>query len=186
MADYQPTSGRSLSLPCIVCGEPFTFTTKAKGRYPRFCSDLCRIGRARREIEPKECATCGEAFLPQRITRTAKSHGLYCSLACRPQSHPIEVHELEAHERGHHQRRRARMKMAPDIERVDDREIFNRDGWVCRICDKPVDPAVKWPRHETVCLNHIVPLSKGGQHASSNLQCAHWICSSRRGDRATS
>lgn len=182
MADYQPTSGNSISLPCIVCGEPFSFAIKPKGRYPRFCSELCRKGRGRRQIEPKACETCGETFLPPRLAKGNTANGRYCSMPCRPQSHPIEATDLEAHDRGHNQRHRARLRCAV-VDQVDDRDIFSRDGWRCGICGEPVDAAVRWPDVNTVCLSHIVPLSKGGQHVAANLQCAHWLCSSRRGDR---
>ena len=48
MAEYQPTSGRIVSLSCIVCGAGFVYITQSKGRYARFCSDGCR---AKRRIE---------------------------------------------------------------------------------------------------------------------------------------
>ena len=61
MAGYEPTSGRIVSLSCIVCDTPFTYATKNKGRYRRFCSDDCRTRRHYREITSRECAKCGSA-----------------------------------------------------------------------------------------------------------------------------
>jgi hypothetical protein len=121
--------------------------------------------------------------LPQRVARSNQQHGLYCSLLCRPQCERIDPRELEAHDRRDRQVTRARRKGADPIERVDDRDIFERDNWICRICSRPVDRSLKAPDHWAVCLNHVVPLSKGGDHTPNNLQCAHWICSSLRADR---
>jgi 5-methylcytosine-specific restriction endonuclease McrA len=184
MADYQPTSGTVISLGCIVCGERFTYVTKAKGRYARFCSVSCRTERSRRVIDPINCKTCGEEFRPQHVARSERHRlGLYCSLACRPQSERLPPIELRANNRGHNQRSRARCKGAEIVLRIDDRDIFERDGWRCGICGDPVDPTLKAPHHYAVCIDHIVPLAKGGQHTPENIQCAHWICNSRKGDK---
>lgn len=183
MAKYQPTSGRVIRLECLICATPFDYVVRSKGRYARLCSDPCREKRARRVIKPKKCLTCGADFLPQRVSRSNKTHGLYCSLTCRPQCDRISLDELAAHERMYRQASYARGKGAPVVEHVDFRAIFERDGWTCGICRKPVDPALEAPHEEAACINHIVQLSHGGEHTAENLQCAHWICSSLRADR---
>lgn len=183
MASYQPTSGQAVSLPCIVCGTAFTFATKSKGRYPRFCSSGCKLKRSRRATKPKHCATCKGPFLPQRVPRSNLTHGLYCSRPCRSQPTKLPPLVLAAHDRRDRQVARARSKGADPIERVDGPAIFERDGWKCGICGEPVDSTLAWPHHYSVCLNHILPMSRGGDHTPTNLRCAHWICSSRRGDR---
>lgn len=185
MADYQPTSGRQISLHCIVCDAPYTYVTKARGRYVRFCSAVCREKRNKRTLVEIPCKTCGTMFLPRRVSREGRAKGLaaYCSLKCRPQSQPVDPVEKAALDRMHNQRSYARVKGAEVIERIDDREIFKRDGWRCGICKEPVDPNLKFPHHYAVCIDHIVPLAHGGQHVRTNLQCAHWLCNSLKGDR---
>lgn len=183
MAEYQPTSGRVIRLACLVCSADFDYVVQRKGRYARFCSEACREKRGRRVIKPKQCSTCRAEFLPKRVARANKTQGLYCSLACRPQCERISPDELAAHERMYRQASYARGKGAAVVHHVDWRAIFERDGWTCGICRQSVDPSLEAPDEEAACINHIVPLSRGGEHAAENLQCAHWICSSLRADR---
>lgn len=79
-------------------------------------------------------------------------------------------------------RRRARLRGA-EVEKFDHREIFERDGWTCGICEEPVDPALEYPHPMSASLDHIVPLSKHGNHVRSNVQCAHFLCNSLKADR---
>jgi len=186
MADYQPTSGKAITLPCVVCSTEFTFTTKRRGRYPRFCSPQCKVQRTSRALRAETCRTCGSGFHPKHLSQTQREagHGLYCSMACRPQSQALPVDELAAHERMYRQMSYARGKGADVVDQVDWRDVFDRDGWVCGICGEAVDPTLEAPDHEAACINHVQPLSKGGGHSAENLRCAHWICSSLLADRA--
>lgn len=71
-------------------------------------------------------------------------------------------------------RHKARLKNAPAVEKVSRLEIAERDGWICHICGKPVTKK-NWS------LDHLTPLSKGGEHTAKNIALAHRICNSRRG-----
>jgi 5-methylcytosine-specific restriction endonuclease McrA len=70
-------------------------------------------------------------------------------------------------------RRRARMYGSTAYEVIDKRIVFERDKGICHICQLPADPK-KWE------LEHIVPLSKGGQHNYSNVAVAHRSCNARK------
>lgn len=70
--------------------------------------------------------------------------------------------------------RRARKKNAPSIEKIDREALFNRDGWICWLCGQPVTI-------DTVSLDHVIPLSRGGAHTADNLRTAHRLCNSRKG-----
>ena len=78
-------------------------------------------------------------------------------------------------------RRRAWKHGNGDCERFARTEIGERDGWVCWLCDLPVDPALNWPDRMCQSLDHVVPLSLGGTHTRDNSRIAHWICNVRRG-----
>lgn len=55
---------------------------------------------------------------------------------------------------------------------------------VCGICGKPVDPAYKYPHPLSRCIDHIIPISKGGHPSDlENLQLAHWTCNRQKSDK---
>ncbi|MER5354341.1 HNH endonuclease signature motif containing protein [Kitasatospora sp. NPDC002551] len=69
-----------------------------------------------------------------------------------------------------------------EIERLDPREIYERDGWFCRICGAAVDPDLSWPDLWCATLDHRVPVTAGGGHTADNVQLSHWLCNLRKGD----
>jgi 5-methylcytosine-specific restriction endonuclease McrA len=55
---------------------------------------------------------------------------------------------------------------------------------VCGICGKPVDKSLKWPHPMSACVDHIIPLEKGGHPSDiSNLQLAHMCCNRAKSDK---
>jgi len=65
-------------------------------------------------------------------------------------------------------------------------KVIQRDSGICQICGKPID---KTSFNGKGCgalyptIDHIIPLSKGGGHTWNNVQLAHLICNSTKGDR---
>lgn len=78
--------------------------------------------------------------------------------------------------------RRVRLEDAT-TERFDPREVYDRDGWICGICGRPIDRELAWPDPGSVSLDHVLPLAAGGEHSRANTQAAHWICNVRKGAR---
>ena len=55
---------------------------------------------------------------------------------------------------------------------------------VCGICGKPVDLSLKYPHPLSPCIDHIVPIAKGGHPSDiDNLQLAHWTCNRQKSDK---
>lgn len=55
---------------------------------------------------------------------------------------------------------------------------------VCGICGKPVDFTKKYPHPLSPCIDHIVPVAKGGHPSDiDNLQLAHWTCNRQKSDK---
>lgn len=55
---------------------------------------------------------------------------------------------------------------------------------VCGICGKPVDFSLKYPHPLSPCIDHIIPIAKGGHPSDiSNLQLAHWTCNRQKSDK---
>lgn len=56
---------------------------------------------------------------------------------------------------------------------------------ICGICGKPVDKkAYKFPHPLSACIDHIIPIDKGGHpSAIENLQLAHLCCNREKSDK---
>lgn len=67
--------------------------------------------------------------------------------------------------------------------RVSRAAVFRRNGWICGLCHEPVNPALRFPHTGSASLDHILPLSRGGDHISSNCQLAHLGCNTSKGAR---
>lgn len=55
---------------------------------------------------------------------------------------------------------------------------------VCGICGKVVDFSLKYPHPLSACIDHIIPIAKGGHPSDiDNLQLAHWTCNRQKSDK---
>lgn len=54
--------------------------------------------------------------------------------------------------------------------------VFRRDNWTCGICGRKINKRLKWPMPFSPSIDHIVPLSKGGNDNPANVQAAHLRC----------
>jgi hypothetical protein len=68
-------------------------------------------------------------------------------------------------------------------ESFNNRDIFNRDRWICGICRRKISRKLRWPHPKSVSLDHIIPMSEGGPHTRANCRAAHVKCNLRRSNR---
>lgn len=54
--------------------------------------------------------------------------------------------------------------------------IRERDNQMCHLCNK-------WVSIHEASLDHVIPLSRGGEHTAENILLAHKVCNSKKGDR---
>lgn len=155
--------------PCEECALAFV------GRQAnRFCSRRCESrwwGRARYVNTPTreyQCEQCGQAFV--RSGRHGKPR--YCSRECYQQTDVYrDMRSRYAHNR------RVRLRGGEKVYRS---RIFERDGWVCQLCHRKVDPDLKWPHPLSASIDHIIPAAADGTHEPLNVQLAHLRCNSLR------
>jgi len=69
--------------------------------------------------------------------------------------------------------RRARMGGSANVEPVLRQAIYDRDKGICGICGEFVE-------RKAMTLDHLVPISRGGEHTADNLQTAHRVCNCRK------
>lgn len=73
----------------------------------------------------------------------------------------------------HNAMRKALRRHSPQATPVDRIAIANRDHWRCHLCGKKI-------RRQDLTLDHLIPVSQGGQHVDSNVAAAHRSCNSSR------
>lgn len=162
---------------CKGCGVEFTTTHKMRA----WCGNACRKRhelqdalRLYRERRPTlaTCASCGEQF--QRPYR----RGIHktCSELCARRMAAAGIKAQKA-------RRRAR-KRGAFIETVRDAVVIARDKGMCHICGKTVNLKALVPHPKAPTLDHVIPLSRGGEHSYRNVRLAHFICNSVKGSSA--
>lgn len=172
-------------LICKHCGKEFESETKRK-----YCSNICRDKEADikdrvnniinhyKKMKVNICEHCGIEF-PIMFRGSDK----YCSTKCNRRAMRNRCKETikdNAH------RRRARKKNNGKVEKIYRKKVFERDNWTCKICGAKVDKEMIWV-HGSLnsyypTLDHIIPLSKGGEHTYENVQTACFICNSKKSD----
>ncbi len=155
---------------CLGCGKPFVSRRKRA-----YCADACWQVAEYVSTAPSQraCAACGETFIaPKAKTRPTD----FCSAVCKQAAEA-------RHRRIAKSRRRAVLRSAR-VEVVDPFYVFNRDRWTCRLCGVKT-PRSKRGSYEDVApeLDHIIPLSQGGEHSYRNTQCACRKCNAAKSDR---
>lgn len=109
--------------------------------------------------------------------RTANSEHWKANLRKYRQDNPERMHAYDSE-------RRARVKGAPIVEKVDRAVVAERDGWICQLCGKVVDPTLAYPDPMSKSLDHRVALKPrkgpGGDHSYANCQLAHLRCNRRK------
>jgi 5-methylcytosine-specific restriction endonuclease McrA len=82
--------------------------------------------------------------------------------------------------RKHNSKWRALRKLST-IEDFDPLDVFRRDGYVCQLCGKKTRPDFKNIYHPLYPnLDHIIPLTKGGEHTRQNTQCLCRLCNIKK------
>lgn len=85
---------------------------------------------------------------------------------------------------------RARPNLRPDHNGTqrsqfesNKKKIFSTQK-VCGICGQPVNFGFRFPHPLSPCIDHIVPVAKGGHPSDiTNLQLAHMCCNRQKSDK---
>jgi 5-methylcytosine-specific restriction endonuclease McrA len=161
--------------PCPYCGAPMTHPRRKQCgaeacrrafQNDRMCEYYRRIG-GNKNVKPEHRERASAKEAAKRAERQAA--GL--------PAHPwTETRKAAA------QRRRA-AKRGATAEKFTPLEIFERDGWRCGICGRKVNRDLAWPHPKSASLDHVEPLSRGGEHSRANTRLAHLDCNIQRGNR---
>lgn len=168
---------------CIVCGSPVEPPRRT------LCSDECkRKNNAKKAMEFQRAYKAEHGIWPARVYEKKDGAERYKSKAkardaARNKAIPVRK-RYPAVFAAKDARRRMKLAQAT-VEVFDPMEVFDRDRWVCQLCNEPVDRDVEYPDPGYRSLDHIVPISKGGEHSRRNTQLAHLGCNVAKSNRMT-
>jgi hypothetical protein len=162
---------------CVTCKKEFV-TNRSKKTVCTECvarSNERIAARKKKEANrnyfpEKKCLVCGSVFVDSSLTRNKK----VCSRKC--------THKADRDKHNYSAKRRAIIFGANHIpySRAD---VFERDGYTCYLCGLPLDMTSTMPAYFSATVDHVVPLSRGGQDNLSNVRAAHLICNMRKSNR---
>jgi len=191
----------AMDITCAICGSGFT-VTRLQGHRPRYCGTECRAEAARQRASARYELVRG---LPETKANMARhSRASYERKLADPEALELQRAQTRAWRSANpdriteqyrqwrtenatrvaekNRRRRARLLAAWD-EDVDILELVAQSEGKCGICREPIDTTLAWPDMQSLTLDHIMPLSRGGRHRTDNCQPAHAVCNARKNDR---
>lgn len=162
-------------IPCDTAGCPNMSRAVGGG----LCEGCYKRQWKARQLEPKRlaraatpCATCGKPLGDGIKTK-------YCGKACRDGGEVTRTIRRTI-SRSYMAAKRARV-----VVQFDPHDVLERDGWRCQLCGVKTPKSLRGknqPRSPE--LDHIVPLSKGGEHTPWNTQCLCRKCNRAKSDTA--
>ena len=165
---------------CHICG------AEIKGQSKFYCCEDCKKEYARRkareysikEYQPKIfiCKVCGTKV----VTVYGDKRRNICSEDCEKTLKLSKKHQSIRHKQRNKERKHAREKLIKKIKKdnVTYEKLYERDKGICKICGMPISNNRKINNNWDGTVDHIVPLSCGGEHSNSNCQITHRICNS--------
>lgn len=136
----------------------------------------CNERKTLRKWVAGSCRECGDTFVGRWHPMWPSQ---FCSDACHKKS--AKRRYRQKHGRAEEHRKRAR-RYGGRYEPVSRLRVFKRDGYICQICGEPTSAKYTFDDPLSPTLDHIHPMSKGGDHTYLNVQCAHAACNSMKSD----
>lgn len=122
------------------------------------------------------CVVCGTTVL----RRKDAGYQPTCSVRCRSVVQwGVRLAPTSSYDWAQDAVKRALAAGVAVVDVFDREEIFGRDGWMCALC--PVRCSSPDPYTLTsATVDHVIPLSAGGEHSRANVQTCCLSCNSRK------
>jgi 5-methylcytosine-specific restriction endonuclease McrA len=168
---YKNYTSTKYSSTCHYCGKEF----KHCKRIQKYCSCSCakkKLNANLYEEGKKKCAGCNQMFDIALFKLKKYNKGIrpYC-----PDCHRDRVNA---------QNYKRRQWMAAVDVRLDITSVFNKCGWNCSYCGCKTPKELRGKFVDNAPeLDHIVPLSKGGNHVIENVTLSCRKCNLKKGNK---
>ncbi len=108
-----------------------------------------------------QCKHCGVSFLSEHKDKRKK----FCSYRCSKKYYAKD----------------RKVKTRQGHRRMNPLTVLERDNWTCYICGCFTPKEFRGTLSDNAPeVDHIIPLSKGGEHALSNVRCCCRKCNNRK------
>lgn len=155
---------------CQYCNQNFDWKA-----YVKYCSNSCkRLAQNARNRAKKSFSIC--AICNRQAIGSAGWVRKYCSFECQLKG--IYGGKPPLSERSRKAQRNMRERHAPGLTYLEIRHLriqWQKDGLVCVYCAGPFDT-----------IDHVIPLTRGGDNMKSNLVPACRSCNSSKGQKLLS
>lgn len=164
---------------CVDCGIPIGEFEPAPSTKCVECQGISKMPSLR--FSTYVCGFCRENFTPFKRGQVNCSND--CAQKAFKSANKEKYYEPWNDRRKANWHKRRALKMELPADNIRPLEVYERDEWICGLCDKPVDRDSKWPAPLSPSLDHVTPLSLGGHHVYENVQLAHLRCNVSKGAR---
>lgn len=154
---------------CRKCDAEFVLDRSFYRGHPRlYCGPECLYKYRYEPVGPfaKTCRVCGDDY------ESTQQKSKFCSKRCEGKSPKRKA------------RSAARRGATAGPSDFSSAEIAERDGWVCGLCGSGIPKRHRWPQPLSLSIDHIVPVSFGGEHSARNVQASHLRCNQSKGARS--
>ena len=136
--------------------------TRKKAYYLANKERISKKGKIDRLANPEKVKANKKAYYLRHTAEIKAKSKAY------QQAHP-EVGRL-------HGRKRKALKRGVQHKPYATNYVFERDNWICQLCGQRINRRLKYPNPRSGSIDHIVPLSKGGDDSPMNVQATHLRC----------
>lgn len=205
-AEYERTVGflRKGNVTCVECKKQETKKRKVERELEAEAKkaerDLYRMMHPPKDAYAEQherflmrsgiCEICGKPYTVREYVEScalkkAQDNGV-CSRECRDEKKRRKCRAMHKGRKDTHRHRARKYGCEYDSSVKLDR-LIKRNGLQCAICGGMCDlNDHSWSEYSGPLypsIDHIIPMSKGGSHTWDNVQIAHIICNSEKGDR---
>lgn len=170
---------------CFFCWKPYDRNSPNQQYCSHECMYMASLNNKREQwkeaYRPRtfRCEECGTLV----TTQCKDTHSKFCSESCAKKYGRRMEHQTIRHKELTKRQKIIRKQQIRDnyIEPVSYSAIFKRANGICGICGLPVLYDKHIDNNWSGTIDHIVPLSLGGEHSMKNCQLAHRVCNSLKG-----
>jgi len=157
------------------------YVDEASGLLVKKCT-RCKV------VKPVDTEFGRRESIKPRLTarRSGDQYVRATCMECEREQALVRIHADPEKTRKIARARVERIRNAPRVEEIDRMAIIRRDNCTCYLCGKVLLLSTRYPHPESIVLDHVIPLTRGGSHTADNLRVACSRCNNRKKQRLLS